>query len=87
MLALNQTRIDYFSLDVEGFELHILKTIPFDVIDIAVLTVEYLHGDKDAIKKLMKEKGYHLNETLAYSKVEMKQYSYDYVFVRLDLIH
>jgi FkbM family methyltransferase len=29
LLALNQTHVDYFSLDVEGFELDVLKTIPF----------------------------------------------------------
>ena len=30
LLALNQTHVDYFSLDVEGFELEVLQTIPFD---------------------------------------------------------
>ena len=30
LLALNQTRIDYFSLDVEGVELEVLQTVPFD---------------------------------------------------------
>lgn len=36
LLALNKTVIDYFSLDVEGSELNVLKTIPFDKIDIKV---------------------------------------------------
>jgi Methyltransferase FkbM domain len=36
LLALNRTTIDYFSLDVEGSELAVLKTIPFDKIDIKV---------------------------------------------------
>jgi len=30
LLALNQTHVDYFSLDVEGLELEVLQTIPFD---------------------------------------------------------
>jgi len=30
LLAINRTHVDYFSLDVEGFELDVLKTIPFD---------------------------------------------------------
>lgn len=36
LLALNVTVVDYFSLDVEGSELNVLKTIPFDKIDIKV---------------------------------------------------
>ncbi|CAB3372477.1 Hypothetical predicted protein [Cloeon dipterum] len=36
LLSLNQSTIDYFSLDVEGSELPVLKTIPFDKLDIKV---------------------------------------------------
>ena len=36
LLAMNVSRVDYFSLDVEGWELEVLKTIPFDKIDIKV---------------------------------------------------
>lgn len=36
LLALNVTVIDYFSLDVEGSELNVIKTIPFDKINIKV---------------------------------------------------
>ncbi|VVC28637.1 Hypothetical protein CINCED_3A020376 [Cinara cedri] len=43
LLALNITVIDYFSLDVEGSELNVLKTIPFDKIDIKTLSVEFFH--------------------------------------------
>lgn len=39
LLALNITVIDYFSLDVEGSELNVLKTIPFDKIDIKVNSI------------------------------------------------
>ena len=60
MLALNRTTIDFFSLDVEGDELKILKTIPFDKINIKMLTVEYLHGPggANALQKFMESKGY-----------------------------
>ncbi|CAH1781981.1 unnamed protein product, partial [Owenia fusiformis] len=47
MLALNRTVIDFFSLDVEGSELPILKTIPFDKLTIKALTVEFVHGQGD----------------------------------------
>ena len=36
--ALNVTKVDYFSLDVEGKEMDVLRTIPFDDVNI---TVEY----------------------------------------------
>ncbi|CAG7727170.1 unnamed protein product, partial [Allacma fusca] len=36
--------VDYFSLDVEGFEMDVLYTIPFHLINITVLTVEFVHG-------------------------------------------
>ncbi len=39
--ALQLTKIDYFSLDVEGAEIDILETIPFEVININVITIEY----------------------------------------------
>ena len=36
LLALDNPTIDYFSLDIEGSELDVLKTIPFDKVDIKV---------------------------------------------------
>ena len=36
LLALKRTEVDYFSLDVEGSELLVLKTIPFDRVNIKV---------------------------------------------------
>ena len=41
MLALNQTTIDYFSLDVEGHEREVLDTIPWEKINIKAMTIEY----------------------------------------------
>ena len=39
LLAVGQTQIDFFSLDVEGHELKILKTIPWHKVDIKVRDV------------------------------------------------
>lgn len=52
--------MDYFSLDVEGAELDILKTIDFDKFDISTLSVEFIHDvdGKVAIRDFMTEKGY-----------------------------
>ena len=41
LLAVGHTRIDYFSLDVEGSELPILRTIPWHALYIDVIGVEY----------------------------------------------
>jgi hypothetical protein len=37
LLALNKREVDYFSLDVEGNELDVLRTIDFDKINIKVI--------------------------------------------------
>ena len=60
LLALNRTIVDYFSLDVEGVELQVLKTVPFDKVDIKVLTVEFVHTveGKKALEDFMLSKGY-----------------------------
>ena len=82
MLALNRTKIDYFSLDVEGFELHVLKTIPFDKLDISVISAEYLHGDKKGLKSFMEGKGYVTHATLADDDPKWSQWSHDFIFVK-----
>ena len=38
LLASNRVNVDYFSLDIEGFEMQILKTIPWDQVDIKVFS-------------------------------------------------
>ena len=37
LLAMGNPTVDYFSLDVEGAELQILKTIPWNNVDIKVM--------------------------------------------------
>lgn len=67
LLALNIKQVDYFSLDVEGSELDVLKTIPFDKVDIKTLSVEFAHvqSGKQAILDFMASKNYryHSNVT------------------------
>lgn len=36
LAALNVTKVDYFSLDVEGSEYYVLKNIPWEKVDISV---------------------------------------------------
>ncbi|XP_059472292.1 uncharacterized protein LOC132194805 [Neocloeon triangulifer] len=60
--VLELKHIDYFSLDVEGNELEILRTIDFKKFTIDVMVVEHLNvGNKyDGILQIMKENGFTL---------------------------
>jgi len=49
LLAIGQFRVDYFSLDVEGAELAILKTIPFDKVYIDVISLEFVVWGSQAV--------------------------------------
>ena len=44
--------MDYFSLDVEGPELEILQTIPFDKLKIDVISAEYRISDNVQVNEL-----------------------------------
>ena len=50
-LALGRNHVDYLSLDVEGPEVEILRTIPFEDLTIDVLTIEYRICNKNQIQK------------------------------------
>ncbi|XP_059488980.1 uncharacterized protein LOC132204476 isoform X2 [Neocloeon triangulifer] len=67
MTSLNRTKIDFFSLDVEGFEFEILKTIDFKKFEFDLITLEHKHTGKnhDLIVPFMDRNGYSLNLTTA----------------------
>lgn len=60
LLALNQLTVDFFSLDIEGDELNVLKTIPWDKVNIKMMTVEYVHevGKSGDLKSYVEKQGY-----------------------------
>ena len=69
-LALGRTHIDYFSLDVEGAELQILETIPFDKLTIDVLTIEFaVVGSEEAGARKLENIRRLFNETGLYTEV------------------
>ena len=65
LLALNNPTVDYFSLDVEGAELDVLLTIPWDKVDIKTLSVEVEHSDSKKIAQLMMKNHYKVYKRLA----------------------
>ena len=83
MLAMGQTDIDYFSLDIEGVEYEVLKTIPFDKLNVKVLTVEYAHAQvsKQAFVKLMAANGYKVHTDLN----KCREFCRDFIFIKNDM--
>ena len=60
--AVGNPVVDYFSLDIEGAELAVLKTIPWDKVDIKILSIEVGENGRDPneINKFMQKSGYTL---------------------------
>ncbi|CAL8128894.1 unnamed protein product [Orchesella dallaii] len=54
LLAIGRTEVDYLSLDIEGAEYEVLKTIPFDKVSINIISVEFNKKSRDIIKLLHK---------------------------------
>lgn len=50
-------KVDYLSIDIEGGELEVLKSINFSKIDIDLITVENNYNDEE-IKHFLKQKGF-----------------------------
>ncbi len=83
LLAINRSHVDYFSLDVEGFELEVLKSIPFGRIQIDTLSVEYIHGGHRANKtyrQFMEDKGYTTHTELHYADAAKDLWVEDLIF-------
>lgn len=59
----NIKHIDYFSLDIEGYELNILNTIDFDKINIDFFTIEWSNNEKikNDLIKFMTSRNYEIN--------------------------
>ncbi|KAK7065729.1 hypothetical protein SK128_020167, partial [Halocaridina rubra] len=60
LLALDRTRVDFFSLDIEGDELKVLKTIPWDKVQIGLIEVEvqHVHEGRKAVRHYMESVGF-----------------------------
>ncbi|KZS05653.1 Uncharacterized protein APZ42_031100, partial [Daphnia magna] len=60
LLAVGVTQVDFLSLDVEGHELKILKTIPWRKLNIKTMTVEWDHipEGQEALSSFMEANGF-----------------------------
>jgi hypothetical protein len=74
LTALDITNVDYFSLDVEGNELNVLKSLKFDRFNYQSFTIEH-NGKiiaKRDIKEIMAQNGYLL----------MKEDNQDFYYIK-----
>jgi len=60
LVTLNVSVVDYLSVDIEGYELEVLKTIPFDKVTFKVVTVEVKNapGGSSFTQRFMESKGF-----------------------------
>ena len=82
IMAMGNPIIDYLSLDIEGAELRVLKTIDFDKIKINVISFEYakigniFSETHTHMKYFMKQKGYKLYATVGEDHIYVKEELY-----------
>ena len=65
-------------------ELQILRTIPFDQLDVRVLSVEYVHGrsGKRSYVDFMRQHGYVVHEDIHFHSEKMTLFVDDFIFVK-----
>ena len=80
LLALKQRRIDFLSLDVEGFELPILRTFRWDLINVKSIAVEYSHSHKKELKAYIESQGYTLISDIHFVNHHDTLYVDDFIF-------
>jgi hypothetical protein len=65
-------KIDFCSIDVEGAELDILKTIDFKNYDFEIFAIENNTGNS-TIKQFMEQKGYEVDKILGCDEIYKKK--------------
>lgn len=90
ILAAGNPTVNYFILDIEGAELQVLKTLPWDKVDIEVVSVEtdlagmVMEGSREEIIDLMISVGYtHADHSSSWSHVN--NVPKDDMFIRNDI--
>jgi len=73
LLAIGNPTVHYLSLDVEGAEQSVLSSVPWDKVDIKVMTVETSHSSRPGIKELMERAGYRVEADLGEDLLLVKE--------------
>ena len=72
-------RVDFLSLDIEGAELKVLQTIPFDKVNISVLMIETNHlgeifeGTNDDLRRFLHKNGYTFYKRMNVDDIYLKK--------------
>lgn len=85
LAALNHTRIDYLSLDIEGSEWPVLQTIPFDKFKVKVISMEMQRVTRmhqDDIHELLGSYGFKFQED-----VIVPPHVHDQIFVHRNVLN
>ena len=67
LLALDKPKVNYFSLDIEGAELQVLRSVPWHLVDIEVLPLYLFHIFVSAVKFWCK--GYYRRDSTPWAGV------------------
>jgi FkbM family methyltransferase len=67
----NITDVDYCSIDTEGSEFNVIKSIDFDKVNIKIFSIENNYGDT-TIKKYLEGKGYFLYKKIQWDDIFIK---------------
>lgn len=79
LLALGNPTVDLFSLDIEGAELQVLKTVPWDKVDIKVIIIEVNHigeifkGSAKQLNQFLKKSGFQFHKSLEIDDIYIKR--------------
>lgn len=86
----NLHHINFFSLDVEGYELQVLKGIDFGKTLFDYILIEIYSSDYDQVVEFMKTSGYALMENFSnYNKTTNPDWDgthNDYLFIRMPIV-
>jgi hypothetical protein len=77
--ALGNPTVDLFSLDIEGAELQVLQTVPWDKVNVRVLLVEVNHigqifpGSQKKLSNFLKKSGYKFYKSAKIDDIYVKK--------------
>ena len=80
LLALNRTQVDYFSLDIEGMENDVVRTIDYKKFDTRTWSIEYSHTKASSMKQHLLDHGYEFKKQINKYDQKISLVAEDYVF-------